>query len=160
MSVDNYFNNLNPQNRVLLEEYKKSTQNQMWATTIILSLTIIDNILSDENNLDYIDGLDINHFKNSRDFHWLRLRRNQILHYEGPKEGFFESKDSVNVLKIDSLRADKILKKCFTNFFNIFNLNSNFFFDFSFETSFGALSSFNKTSYCAVKIYWKVFIMS
>ena len=117
MSLDNYYKYLNPQNRVLLEEYKKSTQNQMWATTIILSLTIIDNILSDENNLDYIDGLDINHFKNSRDFHWLRLRRNQILHYEGPKEGFFESKDSVNVLKIDGLRADKILKKCFTNFF-------------------------------------------
>ena len=117
MSLDNYYKYLNPQNRVLLEEYKKSTQNQMWATTIILSLTIIDNILSDENNLDYIDGLDINHFKNSRDFHWLRLRRNQILHYEGPKEGFFESKDSVNVLKIDSLRADKILKKCFANFF-------------------------------------------
>ena len=51
MSVDNYFKYLNPQNRVLLEEYKKSTQNQMWATIIILSLTIIDNILSDENNL-------------------------------------------------------------------------------------------------------------
>ena len=37
MSVDNYFKYLNPQNRVLLEEYKKSTENQMWATTIILS---------------------------------------------------------------------------------------------------------------------------
>ena len=46
MSVDNYFKYLNPQSRVLLEEYKKSIQNQMWATTIILSLTIIDNILS------------------------------------------------------------------------------------------------------------------
>ncbi len=117
MCINNYLKYLNPQNRLLLAEYKKSTQNRMWATTIILSLTIIDNILSDENNLDYIDGLDINHFKNSRDFHWLRLRRNQILHYEGPKEGFFESKDSDNVLKKDSLRADKILKKCFSEFF-------------------------------------------
>ena len=117
MIVDNYFKYLNSQNRVLLEEYKKSIQNQMWATTIILSHTIIDNILSDENNLDYIDGLDINHFKNSRDFHWLRLRRNQILHYEGPKEGFYENSDSVNVLKIDSLKADKIVKKCFVDLF-------------------------------------------
>ena len=117
MNIHDYVNYLNPQNKILLEEYYKASQNEMWLTTIILSLTIIDNILSDENNLDYIDGLDINHFKNSRDFHWLRLRRNQILHYEGPKEGFFESKDSVNVLKIDSLRADKILKKCFTDFF-------------------------------------------
>ncbi len=117
MSVDYYFKYLNAQNRVLLEEYRKSIQNQMWATSIILALTIIDNILSDDNNLDYIDGLDINHFKNSKDFNWLRLRRNQILHYEGPKEGFFESKDSINVLKMDSLRANKILKKCFSEFF-------------------------------------------
>ena len=117
MSVDNYFKYLNPQNRVLLEEYKKSTQNQMWATTIILSLTIIDNILSDENNLDYIDGLDINYFKNSRDFHWLRLRRNQILHYEGPKDGFLGNQDSLNILKQDAIRADKIIKKCFVDLF-------------------------------------------
>ena len=117
MSVDNYFKYLNPQNRILLEEYKKSIQNQMWATTIILSLTIIDNILSDENNLDYIDGLDINHFRNTRDFHWLRLRRNQILHYEGPKEGFLGNEYSINVLKKDSLRAEEILKKCFLDLF-------------------------------------------
>ena len=117
INLHEYIKFLNPHALVLIEEYKKSKQNQMWATTIILSLTIIDNILSDENNLDYIDGLDINHFKNSRDFHWLRLRRNQILHYEGPKEGFFESKDSINVLKTDGLKADKILKKCFTEFF-------------------------------------------
>ena len=117
MTLDNYSKYLNPQNKILLEEYKKATLNKMWVTTIILALTIIDNILSDENNLDYIDGLDINHFKNSRDFHWLRLRRNQILHYEGPKEGFFENKDSVNVLKIDSLKADKIVNKCFVDLF-------------------------------------------
>ena len=117
MIVDDYFKYLNPQNRILLEEYKKANQNEMWVTSIILSLTIIDNILSDENNLDYVDGLDINHFKNSRDFHWLRLRRNQILHYDGPKEGFFGNKDSINVLKKDGMRADKIIKKCFLDLF-------------------------------------------
>ena len=117
MSLDNYSKYLNPQNKILLEEYKRAIQNKMWVTTIILALTIIDNILSDENNLDYIDGLDINHFKNSRDFHWLRLRRNQILHYEGPKEGFFENKYSFNILKVDSLKADKIVKKCFVDLF-------------------------------------------
>ena len=117
MCIDNYLKYLNPQNRVLLEEYKKSTQNGMWATTIILSLTIIDNILSDENNLDYIDGLDINHFKNSRDFHWLRLRRNQVLHYEGPIDGFLGNKESRNVLKEDSARADMIINKCFLDLF-------------------------------------------
>ena len=117
MSLDNYAKYLNPQNRTLLKEYKKANDNSMWATTIILSLTIIDNVLCDENNLDFIDGLDINHFKNSKDFHWLRLRRNHMLHYEGPKEGFLGNKDSFNVLKADSLRADKIIKKCFNDLF-------------------------------------------
>ncbi len=117
MSFHNYTKYLNPQNKILLEEYKKANQNEMWVTSIILSLTIIDNILSDENNLDYVDGLDINHFKNSRDFHWLRLRRNQILHYDGPKEGFLENKDSLRVLKRDGMRANKIIKKCFLDLF-------------------------------------------
>ena len=117
MIIHNYVNYLNPQNKILLEEYYKASQNEMWLTTIILSLTIIDNILSDENNLDYIDGLDINHFKNSRDFHWLRFRRNQILHYEGPKDGFLGNKDSANILKKDSLRANKIIQKCFLDLF-------------------------------------------
>ena len=117
MSFHNYTKYLNPQNRILLEEYKKANQNEMWVASIILSLTIIDNILSDENNLDYVDGLDINYFKNSRDFHWLRLRRNQILHYEGPKEGFLGNEYSINILKKDSLRAKEILKKCFLDLF-------------------------------------------
>ena len=117
MYLDNYVRYLNPQSRILLEEYKKAKQNQMWVTSIILSLTIIDNILSDENNLAYIDGLDINYFKNSRDFHWLRLRRNQVLHYEGPIDGFLGNKESRNVLKEDSARADMIINKCFLDLF-------------------------------------------
>ena len=117
MNLDYYLKYLNQQNSILLEEYKKAQKNEMWATTIILSLTIIDNILSDDNNLKFIDGLDINHFKNSRDFHWLRLRRNQILHYEGPREGFLGNRDSFNILKVDSLRANKIITKCFVDLF-------------------------------------------
>ena len=66
MSLHNYIKYINPQNRILLDEYNKANQNEMWLTSIILSLTIIDNVLSDENNLNYIDGLDINHFKSSK----------------------------------------------------------------------------------------------
>ena len=104
---------LNPHARVLFEEYNFAFKNKMWATTIILSLTIIDNILNDEDNLDYFDGLDINHFKSSKDFHWLRIRRNQILHFEKTVEGFFGNKDSQKTLKLDAARADITLKKCF-----------------------------------------------
>tara|TARA_B100000963_G_scaffold271207_1_gene239392 strand:- start:23 stop:391 length:369 start_codon:yes stop_codon:yes gene_type:complete len=106
---------LNPHARLLLKEYNIAFENKMWASVMILSLTIIDNILNDTDNLDYVDGLDINHFKSSKDFHWLRIRRNQILHFENPVEGFLGNKDSENTLKLDAARADTTLKR----FFNI-----------------------------------------
>ena len=108
-----FINHLNTHAKVLFEEYTIAFENKMWASVIILSLTIIDNILNDLDNLDYVDGLDINHFKSSKDFHWLRVRRNQILHFEKPIEGFFGNKDSDKTLKLDAVRADKTLKQCF-----------------------------------------------
>ena len=110
---EDYTKLLNSHARILFEEYKIAFKNKMWATVIILSLTIIDNILYDTDNLDYVDGLDINHFKSSKDFHWLRIRRNQILHFENPVEGFFGNKDSEKTLKLDAARADTTLKRCF-----------------------------------------------
>ena len=112
-----YTAQLNPHAGLLFEEYNIAFKNQMWATAIILSLTIIDNILNEANNLDYVDGLDINHFKRSKNFHWLRIRRNQILHYEKPIEGFFGNKNSDNTLKLDAVRADETLKECFYTLF-------------------------------------------
>ena len=110
--TEDFIKQLNPQAKVLFQEYNIAFENKMWASVIILSLTIIDNILNDIDNLDYVDGLDINHFKRSKDFHWLRIRRNQILHFEKPIEGFFGNKDSDNTLKLDAVRADKTLKEC------------------------------------------------
>jgi len=110
---------LNPHARLLLKEYNIAFENKMWASVMILSLTIIDNILNDTDNLDYVDGLDINHFKSSKDFHWLRIRRNKILHFEKHVEGFLGNKDSEETLKLDAARADIILKKCFYTLFRI-----------------------------------------
>ena len=114
---EDYAKQLNPHARVLFEEYNIAFKNKLWATAIILSLTIIDNILYDTDNLDYVDGLDINQFKSSKDFHWLRIKRNKILHFEKPLEGFFGNKDSKKTLKLDAIRADITLKKCFHTLF-------------------------------------------
>ena len=116
-NLENFRKYINPHAETLLKEYKRAIINDMWVTSIILSLTIIDNIFSDDSNLDFIDGLDLNHFKNSKDLQWLRLRRNKILHYEGPVEGFYGNNDSNNILRIDALRADKILQRCFEDLF-------------------------------------------
>ena len=50
--------------------------------------------------------------------HWLRSRRNKILHYEGPTEGFYGSKDSLRVLKLDADRANKVINECFSKLFS------------------------------------------
>ena len=118
LKLEDYYELLNPHVKTLIEEYKIAHQNKMWATIIILSLTIIDNILSDENCLEHIDGLDLNELKKSRDMHWLRSRRNKILHYEGPIEGFYGSKDSLRVLKLDADRANKVINECFSKLFS------------------------------------------
>ena len=53
---------------MLFQEYNIAFENKMWASVMILSLTIIDNILNDIDNLDYVDGLDINHLKAQKIF--------------------------------------------------------------------------------------------
>jgi len=108
---------LNPHAQILLEEYIKSKQNKMWATSIILSLTIIDNVISDENTSEHVDGLNLNKLQNSKDLSWLRFRRNKILHYEGPIEGFYKSLDSLKVIKLDVDRADKVLHEFLSELF-------------------------------------------
>ena len=114
---EDFIKQLNPQVKVLFKEYNIAYENKMWASVMILSLTIIDNILNDIDNLDYVDGLDINHFKSSKDFHWLRIRRNQILHFEKLTEGFFGNKESEKTLKSDAVRADITMKKCLNTLF-------------------------------------------
>ena len=118
IKLEDYYSFLNPHAKTLIEEYKIAHENKMWATIIILSLTIIDNILSDENCLDHIDGLNLNELKKSKGMHWLRSRRNKILHYEGPIEGFYGSKDSLRVLKLDADRANKVINECFSKLFS------------------------------------------
>ena len=108
---------LNPHALTLLEEYRKSQQNKMCATSIILSLTIIDNIISDDKTLEYVDGLSLNKLQSSKGLSWLRYRRNKILHYEGPIEGFYKSSDSLKVIKLDAERADKVLHEFLSELF-------------------------------------------
>ena len=118
INLENYVIYLNSHVKILLLEYQTALKNKLWATSIILSLTIIDNILSDESNLDFIDGLDLNRLKNLNDLHWLRMRRNRILHYEGPVEGFWGNNKSDNILKTDASRADVIIQKYLKELFS------------------------------------------
>ena len=121
INLENYVIYLNSHVKILLLEYQTALKNKLWATSIILSLTIIDNILSDESNLDFIDGPELNRLKNLKDLHWLRMKRNQILHYEGPVEGFWGNYKSDIILREDAIRSDLIIRKFFKEFFSQIN---------------------------------------
>ena len=121
INLENYVIYLNSHVKILLLEYQTALKNKLWATSIILSLTIIDNILSDESNLDFIDGLELNRLKNLKDLHWLRMKRNQILHYEGPVEGFWGNYKSDIILREDAIRSDLIIRKFLKDFFSQMN---------------------------------------
>ena len=121
INLENYVIYLNSHVKILLLEYQTALKNKLWATSIILSLTIIDNILSDESNLDFIDGPELNRLKNLKDLHWLRMKRNQILHYEGPVEGFWGNYKSDIILREDAIRSDFIIRKFLKEFFSQMN---------------------------------------
>ena len=119
-NTSHYITLLNPHAKYLHDECIIAMKNKMWASVLILTLTILDNINADENSLNYIDALDLNDLRNSKDFHWLRQRRNKILHFEGPIEGFYGNNDSEYTLKKDAERSLKIMRVGLTKLFQIY----------------------------------------
>ena len=102
---------LNPNSRKIFDEIVLAKKNKMWATVIVFSLTILDNIFHQEDTSDMIDGIELNSLKYSKEINWLRKKRNLILHFENGLEDknliFLNNYD----LKKDSFRAYNILFK-------------------------------------------------
>ena len=102
---------LNSNSKKIFNEILLAKKNYMWATIIVFSLTILDNIFHQNDTNNLVEGLELNKIKYSKDISWLRKKRNEILHYENSENnesiGFFHDKD----LKIDSFKAYKILCK-------------------------------------------------
>ena len=109
--IDIILSYLNSNSKKIFNEIILARKNNMWATIIIFSLTILDNIFHQDDTSNLVEGLELNKIKYSRDLFWLRKKRNEILHYENSdnheSEVFFSDKD----LKIDSKKAYSILCK-------------------------------------------------
>ena len=108
---------LNSNSKKIFNEIILAKKNKMWATVIVFSLAILDNIFNDDQYLEFVDGLDISKNKISKDIIWLRKKRNQILHYDT-----LDKKNSNNILidhdlKIDSEKAYNILVKSLIRLF-------------------------------------------
>ena len=111
IEIDFILGLLKPNAKKIFNEIILAKKNKMWATIIVFSLTILDNIYNDEDYLEVVDSLDINKNKISKDIVWLRKKRNQILHYNT-----LDEKNSSNILidhdlKINSEKAYNILIK-------------------------------------------------
>ena len=102
---------LNSNSKKIFNEIMLAKKNNMWATIIVFSLTILENILHQDDTNNLVEGLELNKIKYSKDISWLRKKRNEILHYENSDNDesirFFNDED----LKKDSFKAYNILCK-------------------------------------------------
>lgn len=117
VEIDFILGLLRPNAKKIFDEIVLAKKNKMWATVIVFSLAILDNIFNDDQYLEVVDGLDISKNKISKDIIWLRKKRNQILHYDT-----LDKKNSNNILidhdlKIDSEKAYNILVKSLIRLF-------------------------------------------
>ncbi len=103
-------------NKKIFDEIVLAKKNKMWATIIVFSMVILDNIFNDDYYANIIDGLEINKLKFSKDIIWLRKKRNQILHFENLEDNsvlILSSQD----LKENSEKAYNILIKSLIKLF-------------------------------------------
>ena len=117
IEIDFILGLLRPNAKKIFDEIVLAKKNKMWATVIVFSLAILDNIFNDDQYLEFVDGLDISKNKISKDIIWLRKKRNEILHYDT-----LDKKNSNNILidhdlKIDSEKAYNILVKSLIRLF-------------------------------------------
>ena len=102
---------LNSNSKKIFNEIILAKKNNMWATIIVFSLTLLDNIFHQNDTNHLVEGLELNKIKYSKDISWLRKKRNEILHYENSEDneaiGFLNDED----LKIASVKAYNILCK-------------------------------------------------
>ena len=111
IEIDFILGLLKPNAKKIFNEIILAKKNKMWATIIVFSLTILDNIYNDEEYLEIVDSLDINKNKISKDIVWLRKKRNQILHYDTLVEKNYSTILIDHELKINSEKAYNILIK-------------------------------------------------
>ena len=120
--IEIILSHLNSNSKKIFNEIILAKKNNMWATVIVFSLTILANLFHQNDINDLVEGLELNKIKYSKDISWLRKKRNEILHYENSDNdesiGFFNDED----LKIASLKAYNILCK---NIIKLYKVRQN-----------------------------------
>ena len=103
-------------NKKIFDEIVLAKKNNMWATIIVFSMVILDNIFNDDYYKKTIDGLELNNLKFGKDIAWLRNKRNGILHFDNLKENSKIILTDYD-LKINSEKSYRILLKTLIKLF-------------------------------------------
>ena len=74
--------------------------------TIVIAASIVDVVRHEEAGpAGYLDGLAFSYAGNKGNLNWLRGRRNQLVHYDGPNDGLMNEADAAGWLARDAERA-------------------------------------------------------
>ena len=114
-SLETLLDTLGPHAKKLGDELMAAKQTNQHATIIILAAAILDIALNEPSGAPAkADTITQTTTRNTRQAHWLRQRRNNILHYEGGRGGFMDAKDDKEILKKDAARALDALAEALT----------------------------------------------
>ena len=95
---------------LIIKELIDATKNDNSLTTIILSATLIDVIKNENSNvIQNLSGIEINRAFSSREANWLRQRRNEVIHHEGPTDGLLGNEEDYKKLSEDANKSIKIV---------------------------------------------------
>ena len=79
---------LGPHAGALLDELQRAAAANMPLAVTVLAATLVDVVANEEAGpAGFADGVDLAYAGNKAALGWLRGRRNEILHHEGPTDG-------------------------------------------------------------------------
>ena len=79
---------LGPHAAALLAELKRAVRAGMPLSALLLAATLVDVVANEEAGpAGIVDGIDFAYAGNKAALGWLRGRRNELLHHEGPTDG-------------------------------------------------------------------------
>ena len=82
---------LGPHAAALMDEMRRAVLSGLPRSALLLAATLVDVVANEESGLaGFGDGVDFAYAGNKAALGWLRGRRNEILHHEGPPDGLMD----------------------------------------------------------------------
>ena len=79
---------LGPHATALMDEMRRAVRAGLPLSALLLAATLVDVVANEEAGpAGFVDGVDFAYAGNKAALGWLRGRRNEILHHEGPTDG-------------------------------------------------------------------------